>query len=362
MFLKTFYWPQNADNHYRRYSLMHNQAEQVKPTRSLLDRFVNRIFRRPYLADVPPPIYNRPFDRISYPTLYHTNTPLRLPLPSEPLGFQFGKPGRKSLLHRKYWNSITTENPFSVGKHSQHDFDEGDYNYEDHHFDDEFYDDHRNFYIDKIVSEYNKPFNGKPVAYTKQTPKVIEPNRNIEAYQSMQNYAYADRIKRPNEKNCASGSNVNYHYHLYVNNKLNATRKKPSKPPVAATTTENHNVIYVQKPSASEDYVYEVITRSSYVDDSVFMAIDEAKKNAKKKKADQFDSNFYNNLLMTKILKDTSDVILPVENYRANSSANNKFQYKASRNKVNNGRMFQKDNNTRLYYTLEPKPNKLPIK
>lgn len=225
-------------------------------------------------------------------------------------------------------------------------------------------------------------------------------------------------------KDCSPGSKVNYHYHMYMVKKMppNESVKKKTTPkrkakstttsspypvyPEASNTAEKYqptssvqlsygnqipsisdeseafgpsgdlpkSVISYKEPSENSEYFYQVVTSSSYIEpysessSYVQLAGDsplkEAGDNEKRisKAGGHFDSDYYNNLLLTKILGiNPNGKVMPIENYATEKTGNGplvNYNYRSKSDESSN--MFELGKDSKLYVTrdkVKPKDN-----
>ncbi|KAJ6221467.1 hypothetical protein RDWZM_000012 [Blomia tropicalis] len=404
------------------------------PPRFSLDRMMNQLFRRPYLADIPPARYRR---RNRRPTLNRRAPPIWNSHPSRqisnthfPKGLSniYGMPmppkssmkpliinWNKRIKNRSTKRPDATKVTFPNGpkdsndRHSDEfdDIDEeyyyGDYDYvdqppwldeEENRLDqiDAFESD-----LSSITNKINGTSNGLKTNATKNSRKKKSAIKLITELvtKPSKNYIKEDKTKTSSTtqstttiKDCLPVTKVNYHYHMYMLNKKQTEQKNNNKDDKKTDTSiisstypiyEPKNVnsqieiyqtlspiekaqiepikleSYSSKGSENSNLYYQMIPSSSYVDQPSSSFISST--NQKSETQQHFDTDYYNNVLLTKILEmNPNGNVVPVENYVTEGSEKEsliKFDksYKNAKS-IDASKLFQMDQNSNLYVPI----------
>jgi len=205
-------------------------------------------------------------------------------------------------------------------------------------------------------------------------------------------------------KDCSPATKFNYHYHMYMvkpisghKNKLKPTTTANTYPvfdgtrlttadpktdhyqtaasPIVQPTIvpsisyshknqqQSNPVLSYFEEDPNSDYFYQVVTSSSYIEPA-----DSYKEISPKElsKSSHFDSDYYNSVLLSKILGlNPGAKAMPIENYATESSGKGPLvkydkTYKNAKS-VDASKVFQVDKHSKLYVTLD-RPSEGPLK
>lgn len=226
---------------------------------------------------------------------------------------------------------------------------------------------------------------------------VANPSKNNFAY-SKQKQTTTSTTQATVTRNCSPDSKVNYHYHMYMIKKVAGEQKKQKKGtmkkhtmptsvhPVyqslnsdassqslhqlqAPAPSSSHDLLvydsqaekapsafsYEQgKDDSLSDFYYQVVTSSSYIEPpgSYLQASPNgAHKSATPQAVSHFDSDYYNNVLISKILgMNQMQKVMPLENY---ATERNGVAPLVTYEKLKNSKPveFEYDENSKLYVT-----------
>ena len=371
------------------------------------------------MADVRPPVYRRPRPKGPPAPIWHSSKPAAsnmyyaysqygLPVASKSSASTNNKP---TSTTRPDTSKNTKPKQTGGGTNDRDDVDFDD-DYDDHYYSGDFNPFDGPFGEDNSSSEKKDSAKDENHVKERRERKSNDPDKsknsseNYMANPSKKNYAYSKNkhpktttttTEAPTTK-CSTEPKLNYHYHMYmVKQMASGQKKKPSttkKPKTTSTTTsaypvyEPYNTVdsyessqqyqtvkpsnvhtsqmhipniagaYQQQKDPNSDIFYQVVTSSSYIEPSgSYVQMSVNGDTQKIKPTSHFDSDYYNNMLLSKILGINPNAkVMPVENYATESSGTAPLAkydkvYKNSKS-VDASKMFELDQNSNLYVTV----------